>query len=57
MILPVEDAALRAHLAAELERTRARSARLTEAVDDGELVRQHSPLMSPLVWDLSLIHI
>ena len=54
-VLPLEDVALRAHLAAELERTRARSARLTEAVDDGELVRQHSPLMSPLVWDLAHI--
>ncbi|MGH3977908.1 MAG: ergothioneine biosynthesis protein EgtB [Pseudonocardiaceae bacterium] len=53
MSLPVEDAALRTHLAAELERTRARSAALTEAVDDADLVHQHSPLMSPLVWDLA----
>jgi iron(II)-dependent oxidoreductase len=53
--LPVDDSALRARLAAELERTRARSVDLTEAVDDGELVRQHSPLMSPLVWDLAHI--
>ncbi|PZG18485.1 ergothioneine biosynthesis protein EgtB [Micromonospora craterilacus] len=44
---------LRGRIAAELERTRARTARLTEAVDDGDLVRQHSPLMSPLVWDLA----
>nr|WP_230416290.1 ergothioneine biosynthesis protein EgtB [Micromonospora tarapacensis] len=36
-----------------MDRTRARSALLTEAVDDGDLVRQHSPLMSPLVWDLA----
>jgi iron(II)-dependent oxidoreductase len=28
---------------------------LTEAVDDDDLVRQHSPLMSPLVWDLAHI--
>jgi iron(II)-dependent oxidoreductase len=48
-------AALRDHLAAELTRTRARSAALTEAVDDGELIRQHSPIMSPLVWDLAHI--
>lgn len=28
---------------------------LTEAVDEAELVAQHSPLMSPLVWDLAHI--
>ncbi len=44
---------LRARLAADLERTRARSVLLTDAVDDADLVRQHSPLMSPLVWDLA----
>jgi gamma-glutamyl hercynylcysteine S-oxide synthase len=44
---------LREHLAAELVRTRERSARLTDAVDDHDLVRQHSRLMSPLVWDLA----
>jgi iron(II)-dependent oxidoreductase len=42
-------------IAAELERTRRRSEGLTDAVDDGDLVRQHSPLMSPLVWDLAHI--
>jgi iron(II)-dependent oxidoreductase len=26
---------------------------LTESVDDADLIRQHSPLMSPLVWDLA----
>ncbi|MFN2495384.1 MAG: ergothioneine biosynthesis protein EgtB [Pseudonocardiaceae bacterium] len=46
-------AALREHLVAELERTRARSVALTDAVDDGELVRQHARIMSPLVWDLA----
>jgi iron(II)-dependent oxidoreductase len=45
--------ALRDRLAAELERTRARSVALTDAVDDGELVRQHAPIMSPLVWDFA----
>ncbi|BCJ41450.1 hercynine oxygenase [Actinoplanes ianthinogenes] len=40
-------------IAAELERTRARTALLTDAVDDDDLVQQHSPLMSPLVWDLA----
>lgn len=48
-------AALRDLLAAELERSRARSAALTDAVDDGELIRQHSRIMSPLVWDLAHI--
>ncbi|WP_374727344.1 ergothioneine biosynthesis protein EgtB [Haloactinomyces albus] len=36
-----------------MQRTRDRSIALTSAVDDDELVRQHSPLMSPLVWDLA----
>ncbi|MER7459585.1 ergothioneine biosynthesis protein EgtB [Micromonospora sp. NPDC126480] len=45
--------ALRGRIAEELERARARTAALTDAVDDAELVRQHSPLMSPLVWDLA----
>ncbi|WP_425524751.1 ergothioneine biosynthesis protein EgtB [Saccharopolyspora ipomoeae] len=44
---------LREHVATELARTRRRSARLTDAVDDEDLVKQHSPLMSPLVWDLA----
>jgi iron(II)-dependent oxidoreductase len=47
--------ALREHVAAELTRGRARSALLTESVDEADLVRQHSPLMSPLVWDLAHI--
>src|SRR3954453_7277637 len=44
---------LRARGAAELERSRARPAQLTDAVDDAALGRQHSALMSPLVWDLA----
>ena len=36
-----------------LTRARDRSRLLTDAVDDDDLVRQHSPLMSPLVWDLA----
>jgi gamma-glutamyl hercynylcysteine S-oxide synthase len=41
-------------LAAEhLMRARDRSTALTDAVDDDDLIRQHSPLMSPLVWDLA----
>src|SRR5688500_19077173 len=48
-------AGLRERAAAELARTRARSVGLTDAVDDDDLVRQHSRLMSPLVWDLAHI--
>jgi iron(II)-dependent oxidoreductase len=43
---------LRQRVADELTRARARTAALT-AIDDDDLVRQHSPLMSPLVWDLA----
>jgi iron(II)-dependent oxidoreductase len=46
---------LRARAAALLAAARARSTRLTEAVDEADLVAQHSPLMSPLVWDLAHI--
>ncbi len=38
-----------------LRRARARSTALTDAVDDDDLVKQHSTLMSPLVWDLAHI--
>ncbi|GAA2468913.1 ergothioneine biosynthesis protein EgtB [Streptomyces lavendulocolor] len=38
-----------------LTTARARTALLTSCVDDGELTAQHSPLMSPLVWDLAHI--
>jgi iron(II)-dependent oxidoreductase len=44
---------LRLSIAADLERARARTVLLTDAVDDDDLTRQHSPLMSPLVWDLA----
>jgi iron(II)-dependent oxidoreductase len=47
--------ALRAHIGAQLDRARARSTQLTDAVDVDDLVAQHSPLMSPLVWDLAHI--
>jgi iron(II)-dependent oxidoreductase len=46
---------LRDKVAENLTRSRARSITLTDAVDDDELVRQHSELMSPLVWDLAHI--
>ncbi len=44
---------LRSRAAEHLMRARSRSTALTDAVDDDDLVRQHSPLMSPLVWDLA----
>lgn len=46
---------LREQVAAQLSRARERSVALTDAVDDDNLVRQHSKLMSPLVWDLAHI--
>lgn len=47
-------ARLKDHLAAELTAVRARSNALTvELLDEAELRTQHSPLMSPLVWDLA----
>ncbi|MFF0473604.1 ergothioneine biosynthesis protein EgtB [Streptomyces sp. NPDC004284] len=36
-----------------LTAARDRTALLTSCVEDGELTAQHSPLMSPLVWDLA----
>src|SRR5919112_2195805 len=50
---PVDAEALRSRVAALLERARARSTALTDAVDEADLIAQHSPLMSPLVWDLA----
>jgi gamma-glutamyl hercynylcysteine S-oxide synthase len=48
-----ENDRLRERIAAELVAARDRTTLLTTAVDDADLVRQHSPLMSPLVWDLA----
>jgi iron(II)-dependent oxidoreductase len=44
---------LRSRIADELARGRSRTASLADTVADPDLVRQHSPLMSPLVWDLA----
>ncbi|GGK89622.1 hercynine oxygenase [Sphaerisporangium melleum] len=43
---------LKERIAAGLEAVRARSLAYTD-LDDELLVRQHSPIMSPLVWDLA----
>jgi iron(II)-dependent oxidoreductase len=40
-------------LVRELDEARSRSLTLLEPLADAELLRQHSPLMSPLAWDLA----
>jgi iron(II)-dependent oxidoreductase len=52
---PGDRAALREQIAAELTAARDRTAALTDCVNEPDLIRQHSPLMSPLVWDLAHI--
>lgn len=48
------ESGVKERIAAELEAVRHRSFGLTtQVLDDPELVSQHSPLMSPLVWDLA----
>jgi iron(II)-dependent oxidoreductase len=50
---PTGTEALRDLVARNLVAARERTELLTGSVDDTDLVRQHSPLMSPLVWDLA----
>ncbi|MEV8094604.1 ergothioneine biosynthesis protein EgtB [Kitasatospora sp. NPDC085879] len=50
-----DPATLREAIATELLAARDRTAGLTGCVDDRDLTAQHSPLMSPLVWDLAHI--
>jgi len=50
---PTGAEALRDMVASSLVAARERTELLTGCVDDGDLVRQHSRLMSPLVWDLA----
>src|SRR6059058_386839 len=45
----------RMRAAAALETARRRTLGLTDCLDEEELGAQHSPLMSPLVWDLAHI--
>jgi iron(II)-dependent oxidoreductase len=45
--------ALKSRIADQLTHARSRTALLADSVDDDDLVKQHSPLMSPLVWDLA----
>jgi gamma-glutamyl hercynylcysteine S-oxide synthase len=44
---------VRQKVAEDLEAVRRRSLDLLDPLDDDGLLRQHSPLMSPLVWDLA----
>jgi iron(II)-dependent oxidoreductase len=46
---------LRDKVAGQLRRARDRTELLTDAVDEDDLTRQHSKLMSPLVWDYAHI--
>jgi iron(II)-dependent oxidoreductase len=50
-----EESELRHRVRHELEQARARSVALLAPVPDEDQVLQHSPLMSPLVWDLAHI--
>jgi gamma-glutamyl hercynylcysteine S-oxide synthase len=50
---PTGTEALRDLVASNLVTARERTELLTGCIDDDDLVRQHSPLMSPLVWDLA----
>jgi len=52
---PLSSDGLRRRIATELLAARDRTTLLTSAVDEADLTRQHSPLMSPLVWDLAHI--
>jgi gamma-glutamyl hercynylcysteine S-oxide synthase len=51
----LEAVGLKERIAAELAAARERTLRLLAPLGDTELVRQHSPLQSPLVWDLAHI--
>src|SRR5919205_2915145 len=44
---------LRTVVAAELDAARRRSLELLAPLPEDDVVRQHSPIMSPLVWDLA----
>ncbi|MFI0981075.1 ergothioneine biosynthesis protein EgtB [Streptomyces sp. NPDC021093] len=51
----VDSEGLRSRAVEALTTARTRTELLTSCVDDAELAAQHSPLMSPLVWDLAHI--
>src|ERR1022692_1456476 len=51
--MTTESELLRDRIAGLLVSARERTHGLTGCLADGDLIRQHSPLMSPLVWDLA----
>ena len=53
MTIAPDAAALREQIATRLITARERTRGLTDCVDEPDLIMQHSPLMSPLVWDLA----
>jgi gamma-glutamyl hercynylcysteine S-oxide synthase len=53
MTVTADPSTLRDEIAARLGTARKRTQRLTDCLDEADLLRQHSPLMSPLVWDLA----
>ncbi|MFR9675261.1 ergothioneine biosynthesis protein EgtB [Streptomyces sp. TR06-5] len=53
--MPYDPEALRSRALHVLTAARDRTTLLTSAVDEHDLTAQHSPLMSPLVWDLAHI--
>jgi gamma-glutamyl hercynylcysteine S-oxide synthase len=55
MTIAADAGPLRDDIATRLISARARTHGLTDCVDETDLTRQHSPLMSPLVWDLAHI--
>ncbi len=54
-LLAADATTLRDEIAARLTAARSRTTGLTDCVDEADLTCQHSPLMSPLVWDLAHI--
>ena len=52
-MLMTDEGATRELIADALEAARVRTSGLTDCVEDADLLKQHSPLMSPLVWDLA----
>ena len=55
VVPPATERDLKGAIASQLEQVRRRTLDLVAPVGDDDLVRQHSPLMSPIVWDL--VHI
>jgi iron(II)-dependent oxidoreductase len=53
MTIAADASTLRDEIASRLITARERTHRLTDCVDEADLIQQHSPLMSPLVWDLA----